>query len=799
MDSKAAEHIIIEFNQSIQVSANARKRKVKPHDLDFNKSAEPGVDDARHSTALLRWLTSLPQKEAEKVLCLQNRWLVAMLQQMLKKKASDGEGSFSLTHSPRVMEVEVLHTYFYFRHKTISSLEHPGPEVAADKELESYLWLVDTSDYLDSLALCKLATSDVPSLIKRMKTLTQDKAFLVPCRTYWVNEFKTWAWESPAWFNKIEFYTLAQWSCLAFERIVWTKFWEVTHTDPRLRGESQRFISEPHSCADFFSEKHSLSEFWESLDIRSRLETIGDLNRYVIEYLETYPIKQKDEVLFKKGKPCAQPFNTGGVSSLVGHFHATSVGIRTLRSKLYSYDTEDCVEQIRTRALEEPASQFIDFLMCSTIDRAGSMLDKIARRVVNLIRQAESAKEAEDLLLLTEEAEQIKKISKKQRGKAKKAKKHKRKLSNASAVSVSSSASVCTTKSSTQEDDTKSVHSTSSSQRCKFDKPESAEVRERSEASVPEPIVELSEETKKIEELDEEFTVKGKKKRVRQKRLKQPVLRLSSSSEPCKKANRESSIDLSKTKSDEIGEESKFMPGQTQFVWRFSPLHFEIQRMVNSTLYSVNLTSASRFAIVQSLTEVVARAFPGTSLELYGSFATGLALGSSDIDLAVVGLQVLSKGDIRKCIAELTNKLLGTPWISKCQGIPTASVPVIKLEVVSPQNPNDIFKVDITIDGGYLSQHMGLSSFNLTKTCMIVYPSLQQLIIVIKLLLEKHGLNSAYEGGLSSYSVVLWCIAYINSLQHKPEDLGTLLLGFLEHYGLIFNPETTGVSIINGG
>ncbi len=45
---------------------------------------------------------------------------------------------------------------------------------------------------------------------------------------------------------------------------------------------------------------------------------------------------------------------------------------------------------------------------------------------------------------------------------------------------------------------------------------------------------------------------------------------------------------------------------------------------------------------------------------------------------------------------------------------------------------------------------------------LYLYPCLPYLMVVVKSLLAKHELNSAYHGGLSSYSLVLWFVAYLN-------------------------------------
>ena len=69
-------------------------------------------------------------------------------------------------------------------------------------------------------------------------------------------------------------------------------------------------------------------------------------------------------------------------------------------------------------------------------------------------------------------------------------------------------------------------------------------------------------------------------------------------------------------------------------------------------------------------------------------------------------------------------------------------------------------------------------------------------MLVIKHFLALNKLNSAYLGGLSSYSIAIWVCAYLN--RHQFETVDSLLLGILEYFGDKFDPKKTGVCIYNG-
>ena len=70
-------------------------------------------------------------------------------------------------------------------------------------------------------------------------------------------------------------------------------------------------------------------------------------------------------------------------------------------------------------------------------------------------------------------------------------------------------------------------------------------------------------------------------------------------------------------------------------------------------------------------------------LEIFGSLATGLALETSDMDIAVVGLDIGDRygmvEDLKKLAAAIQKEWSGC--IEGFKAIETASIPVIKMKV----------------------------------------------------------------------------------------------------------------------
>lgn len=96
--------------------------------------------------------------------------------------------------------------------------------------------------------------------------------------------------------------------------------------------------------------------------------------------------------------------------------------------------------------------------------------------------------------------------------------------------------------------------------------------------------------------------------------------------------------------------------------------------------------------------------------------------------------------------------------------------------------------------------HLGIQSCELVQRYLCDYPNLKEVAILLKKFMANLGLNCPYLGGLSSYSLVLILIAYINyfNLRFVESSPACLLMGFLDFYGNFFRSEHTGISVING-
>ncbi|XP_059483277.1 terminal nucleotidyltransferase 4B-like [Neocloeon triangulifer] len=197
-----------------------------------------------------------------------------------------------------------------------------------------------------------------------------------------------------------------------------------------------------------------------------------------------------------------------------------------------------------------------------------------------------------------------------------------------------------------------------------------------------------------------------------------------------------------------------------------------------------------RETVVEEIKRVILGLYPKATVDVFGSFRTGLYLPTSDIDLVVMGdwdelpLHALKDVLIKNNVAdECDIKVLDK-----------ASVPIVKLT----EKKSEV-KVDISFN-----MQNGVHSAKLITDFKERFPVLAPLVMVLKHFLLERDLNEVFTGGISSYSLILLTISF---LQLHPRDmtiekdvnLGVLLIEFFELYGRKFNYLKTGIRIKGEG
>ncbi|XP_072365583.1 terminal nucleotidyltransferase 4A isoform X2 [Scyliorhinus torazame] len=197
-----------------------------------------------------------------------------------------------------------------------------------------------------------------------------------------------------------------------------------------------------------------------------------------------------------------------------------------------------------------------------------------------------------------------------------------------------------------------------------------------------------------------------------------------------------------------------------------------------------------RKEVVKRIESVIKDLWPTADVQIFGSFSTGLYLPTSDIDLVVFGkwknppLQQLEQALRRRNIAE--------PHSIKV--LDKATVPIIKLTDQETE-----VKVDISFN-----VETGVKAAQFIKDFVKGYPVLPYLILVLKQFLLQRDLNEVFTGGISSYSLILMAISFLQlhpriDARRPSVNLGVLLVEFFELYGRHFNYLKTGIRIRSGG
>ncbi|GLE01468.1 hypothetical protein PINS_up010298 [Pythium insidiosum] len=209
-------------------------------------------------------------------------------------------------------------------------------------------------------------------------------------------------------------------------------------------------------------------------------------------------------------------------------------------------------------------------------------------------------------------------------------------------------------------------------------------------------------------------------------------------------------------------------------------LHDEILQFARQCqMHAARRRPAVERAIAAIANELRALWGPDTRVETYGSFATQLHGGHSDVDLVVYGATHSARSS-QLCVQQLADHLRslavaspppssssssssgGSCSFREIGAIARAAIPLVKVVVESPLDDGTrlLLPFDITFDDAAASlangcHHNGVASAALLETLLARFYGLRELTLVLKQFLVKRGLNDPYVGGLSSYGLVL--------------------------------------------
>ncbi|KAL4466985.1 hypothetical protein ABPG74_010582 [Tetrahymena malaccensis] len=185
--------------------------------------------------------------------------------------------------------------------------------------------------------------------------------------------------------------------------------------------------------------------------------------------------------------------------------------------------------------------------------------------------------------------------------------------------------------------------------------------------------------------------------------------------------------------------------------------------------------------LIRKVEDIIKQNFPNIKLNKYGSYATKLCLPWSDIDIAV-DISGINKEDANQSFLKTIEVLLfaHSDLVQEILNVQNTSVPVLK---VTCTQKYDYKKLDITILEG---KHNGIKCVDLVNNYINAYQHLKPLVLVLKQFLHSLEMNDTYKGGLSSYSLILMLVYFIQQKQSTddlPDNEAELLIQFLLFYG----------------
>jgi len=228
------------------------------------------------------------------------------------------------------------------------------------------------------------------------------------------------------------------------------------------------------------------------------------------------------------------------------------------------------------------------------------------------------------------------------------------------------------------------------------------------------------------------------------------------------------------------------------------------------------------------------RIFSGFNVQtkIFGSCATGLALPTSDIDICICGAPTYVRSDITTYLTTIYDKLKKFKWVVNIKNVLSANVPIMKLEIdptiefselyekldefsmlkgIIEEFPGELnelkdlgskrIKIDLSIESlnimpmmGCSSSHLGYKSTDFVQKMLEEHTSLYTIAILLKEFLNNRGFLDNYQGGLSSYVLVVMIVAIFRKFKDEGETKSFKRL--LNFYGKEFQPERMGISIV---
>ena len=203
--------------------------------------------------------------------------------------------------------------------------------------------------------------------------------------------------------------------------------------------------------------------------------------------------------------------------------------------------------------------------------------------------------------------------------------------------------------------------------------------------------------------------------------------------------------------------------------------------------------------LIDRLQDLVRTSSPDYSVHCFGSFAAGLYLPNADMDVVVMSNSYIHRREPILCQSS-TKLYKFSRFISESGIAKAGSVDVIahaKVPLVKFVDNRTNIRVDMSFEND--SGVHAISTFKQWKTH---HPAMPILLTLVKQFLMMRGLNEVQHGGLGGFSVTCLITSLLQNMPRvqsgllKPEEnLGEMLLEFLDFYGNRFDVSRTGIEM----
>ena len=218
-------------------------------------------------------------------------------------------------------------------------------------------------------------------------------------------------------------------------------------------------------------------------------------------------------------------------------------------------------------------------------------------------------------------------------------------------------------------------------------------------------------------------------------------------------------------------------------------LHYEIMEF-SRFMSPTKAETVARERVAATVTNIVKTLWPKCEMKFFGSYATGLTLPTSDIDVCVSGLP--AEGNQAE-LEQLARAVRNVKDFARKVHVINAKVSLVKLV-----SRDGNIQCDISI-----GHESGPRNVPIILSYIQQYPALRPLLMVVKCFLAQRSLNEVYTGGLGSYAVLLLVVSHLQMLSYNyprvQANLGSVLIEFFHLYGRLFNLCVSGIAVKGDG